>query len=159
MERIERIGQTVSSCFGVRGIFGVDLILKDNDPWPIEVNPRYTASVEALEWATGRSFLGEHARAFGFEPPVFGGNLRAEGFVGKAIVHATRAFSWTERVDDDFKPALMPEIADIPAEGTVFAPGDPVMTVLARGDSPRECRKSLGARILDWRRRLSIVPG
>ena len=41
--------------FGLVGLFGVDLILRDGEPWPVEVNPRYTASVEVLELALGTS--------------------------------------------------------------------------------------------------------
>ena len=37
---------------GLRGLFGVDFILGNDQPWPVEVNPRYTASLEVLEYAT-----------------------------------------------------------------------------------------------------------
>ena len=36
---------------GLRGVFGIDAIVRNGVPWPVEVNPRYTASVEVIEIA------------------------------------------------------------------------------------------------------------
>ena len=49
----ERLGKTVSAFAGLRGLFGIDAAIRDGVPWPVEVNPRYTASVEVLEYASG----------------------------------------------------------------------------------------------------------
>ena len=51
------------SAFGLVGWFGVDYILRDGIPWPVEINPRYTASLEIHELASGRSLLPEHRHA------------------------------------------------------------------------------------------------
>ena len=53
----ESLGDALASAFGLAGWFGVDYILRDEIPWPVEINPRYTASVEIHELATGRSLL------------------------------------------------------------------------------------------------------
>ena len=51
---------------GLVGLFGVDFILDADDvAWPVELNPRYTGSVEVLEHATGRAVMLDHAAAFG----------------------------------------------------------------------------------------------
>ena len=63
--RLRAIGQTLSSSFALAGWFGVDFILHDGRPWPVEVNPRYVASIEVLELAMGRSLMAEHLRACG----------------------------------------------------------------------------------------------
>ena len=42
---------------GLRGIIGLDFRFDGQTAWLTEVNPRYTASVEILELATGRSLL------------------------------------------------------------------------------------------------------
>ena len=39
--------------FELSGLFGVDFILDGDQVWTLEVNPRYTASVEIVERATG----------------------------------------------------------------------------------------------------------
>ena len=58
------------SAFGLAGWFGVDFILRDGIPWPVEINPRYTASVEIHELASGRSLLaGAPARLRGEHTP------------------------------------------------------------------------------------------
>src|SRR5205085_1119619 len=46
-----RLGRTVAAFAGLRGVFGIDASVDDGVPWPVEVNPRYTASVEVLEYA------------------------------------------------------------------------------------------------------------
>ncbi len=58
--RLESLGGVVTSAFGLAGWFGVDFILRDGIPWPVEVNPRYTASVEIYELASGRALLPLH---------------------------------------------------------------------------------------------------
>ena len=84
------MGATLAASFGLIGLFGVDLILRDDVPWPVEVNPRYTASVEVLELALGRSLLADHARACDAEPtgPVMAPVALRPRFVGKLIVFA-----------------------------------------------------------------------
>jgi predicted ATP-grasp superfamily ATP-dependent carboligase len=156
LDRVERLGEVVGSRFGLVGLFGIDLILNDGHPWPVEVNPRYTASVEVLEWALGRSLLAEHLQECGFEQAGQGWEPRPETYAAKAIVFTDRAFQWPAdwsigKVDPD----EFPEIADIPRPGTTFRPGDPVLTVFARGDSPDECRRALGAQVRKWRKRIS----
>ena len=64
-DAIGRIGEALAAAFGLRGLFGVDVILDRDTPWPVEINPRYTASCEVLEEGLGVSLIAEHARAFG----------------------------------------------------------------------------------------------
>jgi uncharacterized protein len=154
-EQVERIGRVIVSGFRLMGIFGVDLIVKNEQVWPIEVNPRYTAAIETIEWASGQSFLADHVEAFGMERPVAPVEIRPEGFVGKAILHADRPFVWMEKLTLSTRIEQMPEIADIPEPGTTFETGDPVLTVLVSGDSPADCRLRLAGRLRDWRRRIS----
>ena len=68
--QLDRLGTTIVRDFGLQGIFGVDLVCEISSPyqerltanriWPIEINPRYTASVEVLELATGKSAFSLH---------------------------------------------------------------------------------------------------
>ena len=62
--RIRTLGAVLATSFGLRGLFGVDFILSDGHPWPVEINPRYTASVEVLELALGASLLAAHRSVF-----------------------------------------------------------------------------------------------
>ncbi len=58
------LGNIVADRFGLRGIFGVDCIMQAEILWTIEINPRYTASVEVWEYALKRSALALHRRVF-----------------------------------------------------------------------------------------------
>ncbi len=153
-EAVDRLGRAVASRFGLLGLFGVDLILLDGRPWPVEVNPRYTASVEVLEWALGRSLLADHLRAFGRDVDDRGAISGPGGFVGKAIVHADRPIVWTRPFDGPADLAVLPEVADVPHPGTSFWAGEPVLTVFARGETAEACRRELAGRVKTWRARL-----
>ena len=60
---LTRIGEVLAREFDLRGLFGVDFIDDGAEPWPIEVNPRYTASIEVLERALSFSAVGWHVAA------------------------------------------------------------------------------------------------
>ena len=153
--RVDRLGQAVASAFGLIGLFGIDLILREGQPWPIEVNPRYTASVEILEWSLGRSLLREHLRAFGWDVAEPRPSEPPPKYASKAIVHADRPFRWpSSPFDPEPDAASFPEVADVPTPGTSFLAGEPVLTVFARGETPAGCRRSLAARVRNRRRRL-----
>src|SRR5262249_16249101 len=61
--KLRRLGEAIARGFAIPGWFGIDYVLRDNDPWPVEVNPRYTASVEIHELASRRALMLEHRRA------------------------------------------------------------------------------------------------
>lgn len=158
---IRAIGSALSDAFGLRGLFGVDLIVRaDGRPVPVEVNPRYTASVEVLELAACRSFLAEHQRVFDGDPSrVPRSRGQHQSYVGKAILFADRRC--TLPALDDWRPRspalrsfAVPVVADVPAAGSVFEAGEPVLTVLARASSIRACETALRARLDRWRVRL-----
>lgn len=43
------IGQFLANEFGIRGVWGIDYIVNSTGIWPVDVNPRITASAELLE--------------------------------------------------------------------------------------------------------------
>ncbi|MDE2506948.1 MAG: ATP-grasp domain-containing protein, partial [Planctomycetota bacterium] len=89
---LERLGGAVTSEFSLRGLFGIDFILSDGVPWLIEVNPRYTASVEVIEHALGISLLANHARVFNSTAPIRMRDPRMQPrFVGKRVLFARRS--------------------------------------------------------------------
>jgi predicted ATP-grasp superfamily ATP-dependent carboligase len=137
----QHIGAVLTRHCQLRGLFGVDCMLRDGVPWPIEVNPRYTASVEVVEFATGISALALHRRAFdpaSAKPQAAG---KIEGVIGKAILFAPAALTfpprgpWQRRVD----PFAIPDFADIPPAGQLIRTGRPVLTFFARAATEAEC--------------------
>src|SRR5262249_666683 len=70
---LDALGRLLARRAGLRGLFGVDGVLRGSAFWPVEVNPRYPASVEVLEYATRLAALRWHRQAF-----VPGGRLPDE---------------------------------------------------------------------------------
>jgi predicted ATP-grasp superfamily ATP-dependent carboligase len=139
----------VAGC-GIRGLFGVDCVLKDGVPWPVEINPRYTASVEVIEHATGLVALERHRSVFEAEdfervcPP----SRRSEPVVGKAILYAPRdlVFPATGPWQSALAirdPWRLPAFADIPASGTPIGQGQPVLTLLTGATTLSNCQAKL----------------
>jgi len=160
--RIAKVGEVLASAFGLIGLFGVDLILRDGLPWPVEVNPRYTASVEVLELALGRPLLAEHARACDPQAVVVAAvapvapRPRA---VGKLIVFAPARCRFprvSERYGTVEEPFATPVAGDIPDPGATFEPGDPVLTLIVHGSTVAACRARLKRRRSRWLERLMV---
>lgn len=154
----DRIGRALSSEFELQGIFGVDAILAGETVWPVEVNPRYTASVEVLERALGFSAVDLHVRACRDRqlPPIVDVPIlpSAGKWFGKQILFATADLEVTQRFTEQAlrrnRRPEQPEVADIPLPGTRLTVGQPVLTVLGLGDSHSEMRQVLNSRSQQW---------
>jgi uncharacterized protein len=155
-QQFERLGNALAQSFGLRGLFGIDCILLDGTPWPVEVNPRYTASVEVLEWALGLAAIRMHCRVFDPSVPTVQGKCESVApYVGKAILFARRDCvipadaPWQSSLDRS--PAQWHDYADLPHQGQSIAAGHPIVTLFARAQSDAECLLQLqqAARSLD----------
>jgi predicted ATP-grasp superfamily ATP-dependent carboligase len=153
-DRLGALGDRLASAFGLVGWFGVDYVLDDGIPWPVEVNPRYTASVELHELAAGRPLLPEHRDAcegiMGPGPGDEGGD--PPRVAAKWIVYARRPMVVPP---GDWPDDPAGTVADIPAPGTRIGPGEPVMTLLAVEAHPRACRSRLRRLRREWATRLA----
>ena len=154
----ERLGATVAAWAGLRGLFGIDAVVRDGVPWPVEVNPRYTASVEVLEYGTGVRALALHRRAFEPTSPPAGAGPAA-GMVGKAVWYAPRRLTvpadgpWEASLRDVSAIDEPPAFADIPPAGQRIAAGRPMLTIFATGTTVAECERKLhetGAELDAW---------
>lgn len=134
------IGNALTARFNLRGLFGVDCIMQHGVPQPVEVNPRYTASVEVIERATGIQSIALHREACEHrrsETPHSAFRNPHADVVGKAVVYAP---------DDLMTPELphdSPDVADIPRPGTIIPKGRPVLTVFAESGDVAACRVEL----------------
>ena len=147
-ELLQRLGDTLTREAQLRGLFGIDFILADDIPWLVELNPRYTASVEVLERVFGRALLAEHVSACGHRTEIISERPAAHRIVGKQIVYATRDLT-APRLESLFEQEEhtpeAPLIADIPAPGSCIATGWPICTVFAEARSVPECQTRLEA--------------
>ena len=126
----------------VEGAWGLDLIARDGMPLLIDLNPRYTASMELIEHSTGRS--------------VFGGKKeRGKGskdIFGKAVYYAPHGIRFPEvaaierAIEVVADPWALPEYADIPAIGSLIEAGQPVLSFFERAVDVEACREALKRR-------------
>jgi predicted ATP-grasp superfamily ATP-dependent carboligase len=101
----------------------------------VEINPRYTASMELVERAYGINVFSAHIEAMAGRLPDF--SLAEQGagsYFGKGIVYARQGVTlpetaeWTQR-----------NRRDIPFPGEQIEAGHPVCTVLAEGKDRETC--------------------
>jgi predicted ATP-grasp superfamily ATP-dependent carboligase len=161
-ELLRTVGEVVGRRCGLRGLFGVDFILRDDVPFPVEINPRYTASMELLQHAGfGAPVLVWHAFAFESEgainsrfkarwaPPPVDVPARFLGSVGKAVLFARRGFTfpaegpWLPYLDASRRLEGLPEFADIPQAGQRIEAGQPVLSVFATARERTACLDAL----------------
>lgn len=130
----------VAEEFGVVGLNGVDFIVRNGVPYLIEVNPRYSASMELVEWATGVSIFDLHVRACRGALPR-GMLLRRPRptAYGKAVVYARRPVT----LGDTRRWLRDPSVRDVPHPGAQIGRGHPICTVFAEGRDARRCQRAL----------------
>jgi predicted ATP-grasp superfamily ATP-dependent carboligase len=149
------VAEVVAATCGLRGVNGVDFIAQNGTPFPIEVNPRYSASLELVERAFGVSVFELHVLGALGKLPSSVEIPRRFPATGKAIVYARRAMTTgdTRHWLDD------PSIADIPWPGERIQAGHPICTVFASARSAAECEIALRARAERLYSELTITKG
>jgi predicted ATP-grasp superfamily ATP-dependent carboligase len=150
---LQQLGKVVAAQCRLRGLFGVDCVVREGVPWPVEVNPRYTASVEVLEYAQRLPALALHRRVFdatASEPP--NGPVAASGTViGKAILFARADLTfpadgpWMATLQHPPDLWELPAFADIPPAGSPLRAGRPILSFFAQAASMPECEGQLRA--------------
>jgi predicted ATP-grasp superfamily ATP-dependent carboligase len=137
LETATALASDVTREFGLVGLNGIDFIARKGVPYPIEVNPRYSASMELLERVHGLSLFEVHIHAclgmLPSEPETY------SGIEGKAIVFAKRDVilgdteAWVGRQS----------FGDVPHPGERIPCGRPICTVFARGANQATCIRRL----------------
>jgi predicted ATP-grasp superfamily ATP-dependent carboligase len=136
-EREALLGQARAICsclagaFALRGLFGVDFMWDGERAWTLEVNPRPTASLEAIETAYAVNVFDAHLRACAGELPRI--EAARSAAAGKAILFATEdvaigdSMRWLER-----------SVRDVPQPGERIAAGRPICTVVTTAATPQD---------------------
>jgi predicted ATP-grasp superfamily ATP-dependent carboligase len=136
-EAVNAIADALTQEYGLRGLNGFDFVLRGDRPVVLEVNPRYCASMELVERATGASVWSLHLAACQGQLPA--PVDEAPGVWGKAIVYASR----TVAVPDTTAWLLDRGVRDVPHPGEVIRAGHPICTVLASGPTRSHCETAL----------------
>lgn len=141
VERARAVAETVVREFGLVGLNGIDFIARGGVPWPIEVNPRYSASMELFERGAGVPLFDWHAEAcLGRLPTALPRVPR--GVVGKAVVFARR----DTRLGTTRHWLRDRALADIPRSGERIRRGRPICTVFASAKDAESCLRALTAK-------------
>ena len=142
-EQLDKIGDCLAERLGLRGLIGIDLIDSDNRLFLIEVNPRYAASMEVIERATGRSVVEANAKAIEGYPAGDWQSLSGSVFA-KRVVFAERDVVVTALLAEWLVGI---EAADRPRVGEAIAAGRPVCTVFAEGRDEVDALESLDSAV------------
>jgi len=131
----------LAAAFGLRGVFGVDLVWDGERAWVVEVNPRPVASLEVVDAAHGvRSFAAHLEGCAGRLPAETAAGDPARA-AGKAVVFAIEdvripdSRDWPQR-----------GIRDVPHPGEAIAAGRPICTLVGTGSSADDVVADLEAR-------------
>lgn len=122
-----RYAEKIAAASGCRGTVGIDFMAADR-VCAIEINPRFQATLDTVEMATGWNLFSRHVDACTGRLP----ERRPE-----PVQYAVRCILFAEKdmvVDADLK-GLYPAVADIPWPGTAFEEGNAVISVYGWGNS------------------------
>jgi uncharacterized protein len=141
-DALRALVDAVCETFRLAGVGSIDFVRTDRDLRPVEVNPRWSASMELVEGAYGISLFAIHADAcaravlpqFDLTRQPLTGSAR-----GKAIVFARHdvVAPDTRRWLDD------PTVRDVPHPGERILAGQPICTVFAEGSDDAACHAKL----------------
>ena len=139
------VARGVVAEFDLVGVNCIDFIARDGVAIPIEINPRWSASMELVERTHGVSVFGVHAAACATgELPTFDLARAHTGALvcGKAILFARRDLTCGDTtlwLGDG-------TIRDVPHPGEHIPAGGPVCTIFATGTDVDACYTGLIAR-------------
>tara|TARA_Y100001933_G_scaffold55150_2_gene54639 strand:+ start:42567 stop:43757 length:1191 start_codon:yes stop_codon:yes gene_type:complete len=138
----QRIGEVLGQCFGLRGIFGVDAVVKHGAIHVIEINPRFPASAEILDLAGDGRLMQYHVQACTGSDFQMASNPDTSNhklYHAKVIYFAPEDLIVSQDLesimDDTPRSCTSLRVADIPATGTTIRKGHPVFTLLAQHPS------------------------
>ncbi len=134
-DAVMKLAVSLTQQCDLRGVFGIDAIIKNKTMgkiYPVEINPRYTASVEVIEKAMGVAVFAEDDRKVKVKPM---------GFHGKAIVYAKAGGLLPDLMN--LSEGLLGQVADISQAGLSVEVGQPICTVFGWGECVEDCEAVL----------------
>ena len=139
---------------GLRGLTGVDFVLTDeNHIIILEVNPRYTATMELYEHLWKQPLIALHVAAFQ-DTDMAAAAAASLKIAGKQIIYANQSVVITKELMSrclDLAADHDLDLADIPHHGTSIKCGQPILTLLGSdqdGESLKQRLRMVGSSIL-----------
>lgn len=148
---IDRLARTAAESGGLVGLINLDFIVDPGgDIWLLEINPRWSASCELIDYLHRRdgaswSVFEQHYRALGGSEFVAAPTLQNRCPVSKRIVYSSHQgvfqcnrLSGVARLPGDLttrknrsRDRVGTELHDVPVDGVQIEAGQPLMTVLS----------------------------
>lgn len=130
-------GQELTEAFGLRGLFGVDFVLDAKGrPFLVEINPRYSASMELFEPYINPFLFTLHISACEGRLPEFSVQ-RPSRFTSKGIVYAKADVTLPDT------RGWLGRRGDVPFPREKILKGSPICTVYGFGESREGCLSDL----------------
>jgi predicted ATP-grasp superfamily ATP-dependent carboligase len=138
-EKCQVIAEALTTEFVLKGLNCIDFISKNGKPYLIEINPRYSASMELYERGWGLDLFELHVKSIFGEFPVLTPSRKIPArYFGKAILYARDSITIP-----GISPFIDSEARDIPHQGDFIKRGAPVCTLYSLGMTRDECYNNL----------------
>ncbi len=130
------MAEKIAAMSGCKGIIGIDFIVTDEQIFPIEINPRFVATLDTIERATGLNLVKIHIDAFqGILPEKI---PEPDIFCIRKILFAPHDLTIREDLS-----SLISSVADIPSPPAVFLAGEAVISVYGKGQDESSATQAL----------------
>ncbi|MHC1597718.1 MAG: ATP-grasp domain-containing protein [Methermicoccaceae archaeon] len=131
--RVERAAERVCEALGLVGSCGVDFVVGD-EPWVVEVNPRFQGSLDTAEEALRFSMFRAHVDAFAEKEPRVGSAGREVW--ARGIYYAPRDVVVKGRLDEVLSRGLELGIfRDVPQKGVSMPRDEPLVSIVVHGST------------------------
>lgn len=139
-EQMISYAERAAAASGCLGILGIDFMVSDDEVYAIELNPRFVATLDTIETATGINLVKIHLDACqGILPDMMPVPKR---YALRRILFADRQCA----VLDDLS-FIAPGVADIPVPPASFEEGGAVISVYGSGPDPASAQRALDTTI------------
>jgi len=136
--QLERVVNRLTLEFGLRGLNGIDFILSSGTIFLIEVNPRFTASMELIEKGGFRNMISLHIQSAMNRNSKVPINRKKGGFYGKAVCYAKK-----NTVLTNCEKLFRLGVRDITQPGKIVRTKKPLFSIFSEGGSPNSCYRNL----------------
>lgn len=130
---MERLAAEAVELFDLTGSVGVDFVLADK-PYILEINPRFQGSLDSVEWSHDVNMFTMHVRAFEGKLPE---KVKPKRYAARTVLFAPVDL----RIAEDVKGN--PFFADVPGRGDFYRKDDPLVSILAAGNSKEEVERKI----------------
>ena len=144
----------LARAFGLRGLFGIDLVWDGERAWVVEVNPRPIGSLECIEAAHEVGVFSAHLEGCAGRLPPVAPDPAPHRAAGKVILFATQ-----DVLVGDTRDWRARGIRDVPHPREQIAAGHPICTLVSVRESPEAVLADLGARAAALRAELGEPVG